>query len=419
MQIACSENRNRISASSATNKDNYYCPICGEKLVLKSGSIRVPHFAHCNLSECDKWHYDMTEWHYKWQNQFPIENQEVVFQKNGEKHRADVFINNTILEFQHSDISYDEFYERNEFYNSLGYDVEWIFDVQESNIDFIDYKKGTNSEIYSWKYPKQILQDFNYRNQHVRIFLQIGPNLWDKCEDYNQKEYYDELLEYLEGNIISLDWISPNGLKRFISNKNYDDIEFLSRYLSFDFKQEEKKEKIVFTKNDIGDEVLINGEYDFYGVCPKTSKLYPHKECAFCIHNNSSSGLCVYRFKRLLECNIDTIQLIERDREGRISKIVCCIDGETKEFLLPKMEYSAKSIPELLNYISNARAVRFMNIKTMNKVQMNMKNIGNLKKNNKCYGKLCKASDWNNYSKDEYEVYNYKDPIWVIKWYVE
>ena len=59
---------------------------------------------------------------------------ELFFQKNGEKHRADVFINDTVLEFQHSELSYDEFYERNEFYNSLGYDVEWIFDVQESKI---------------------------------------------------------------------------------------------------------------------------------------------------------------------------------------------------------------------------------------------------------------------------------------------
>ena len=69
----------------------------------------------------------MSEWHYQWQNQFPLINQENVFTLNGRTHRADVFINKTVIEFQHSPISKNEFEDRNRFYNGLGFYVIWIF----------------------------------------------------------------------------------------------------------------------------------------------------------------------------------------------------------------------------------------------------------------------------------------------------
>ena len=61
----------------------------------------------------------MSDWHYDWQNQFPVDNQEIVFTKDNKIHRADVFINNTVIEFQHSPITEAEFNDRNNFYKSF------------------------------------------------------------------------------------------------------------------------------------------------------------------------------------------------------------------------------------------------------------------------------------------------------------
>ena len=77
---------NKVYIDSAKRSEDYFCPCCGSKMVLRMGDIRQHHFAHPNESICkDSWHYDMTEWHYDWQNKFPKEYQEVVKEYDGEK----------------------------------------------------------------------------------------------------------------------------------------------------------------------------------------------------------------------------------------------------------------------------------------------------------------------------------------------
>ncbi len=157
------------------NKD-YYCPLCEEKLVCKFGKIRTHHFAHQAGTECrDSWHYDMSEWHNTWQSYFPKENQEVVFSNGKEKHRADVVIGNTILEFQHSNISADEFYERNAFYHSIGKKIIWVFDadsVLDYSPDIFEYKDNIEcNNVYGLKTNSYIFTEKIYRKSADLIFL--------------------------------------------------------------------------------------------------------------------------------------------------------------------------------------------------------------------------------------------------------
>ena len=94
----------RVHIDDANKTEKYYCPSCKSELILKRGEERIHHFAHRKCDECkDSWHYDMTDWHYQWQNRFPPECQEVVKNHNGETHRADVLIEEfkTVFEFQH------------------------------------------------------------------------------------------------------------------------------------------------------------------------------------------------------------------------------------------------------------------------------------------------------------------------------
>ena len=119
MYIAFDEYKTRVNIESADKTKQYFCPICGEKLSIKAvNSLSVkPHFAHKKGTECiDTWQHDMSEWHYNWQCLFPEEYREIVVEKDGIKHRADVLINGFIIEFQHSPIKAEEIIERNSFY---------------------------------------------------------------------------------------------------------------------------------------------------------------------------------------------------------------------------------------------------------------------------------------------------------------
>jgi hypothetical protein len=132
MFTALNENNERIDINKADKSQRYFCPICGKELYIKatdSFSVRT-HFAH--KSKClDTWKHDMSEWHYNWQCLFPIGNREVVVEKDGVIHRADILINNVVIEFQHSPITAEEITKRNNFYLSCGYTVVWVFDAND------------------------------------------------------------------------------------------------------------------------------------------------------------------------------------------------------------------------------------------------------------------------------------------------
>ena len=134
MFIALDYDGNRVSIENVIQGKEYFCPVCGEKLIIRaSDSLAVrTHFAHKRGTYCyDDWHHDMSEWHLEWQKQFPEQYREVVIEKEGIKHRADICINNTIIEFQHSPITGEEIAARNSFYLSCGYQVVWVFDATD------------------------------------------------------------------------------------------------------------------------------------------------------------------------------------------------------------------------------------------------------------------------------------------------
>ncbi len=135
MQIAIDSNQNRIHINDALANGLYFCPCCGNKMVQRKGLINIHHFAHAKGSECsDNWHYEeMSEWHRIWQEKYPIEYREIVMERDGIKHRADVCISGSVIEFQHSPISAREFQERNDFYSIAGHKVIWLFDGSAVN----------------------------------------------------------------------------------------------------------------------------------------------------------------------------------------------------------------------------------------------------------------------------------------------
>ena len=118
MIVALDNDFNRIHIENAVAKQECYCPSCGARLFQRKGQLRRHHFAHMPGHVCtDTWasQYDMSDWHYEWQNSFPKQNQEVLLQLGETKHRADVLIGRAVTEFQHANMSAKTFSDRNAF----------------------------------------------------------------------------------------------------------------------------------------------------------------------------------------------------------------------------------------------------------------------------------------------------------------
>lgn len=198
----------RVHISYAKPGDKYHCPLCNQELIQRRGEINIHHFAHRKNSSnsCDEWYYDpMTEWHSNWQNMFPVDTREVVVEYGGKKHRADVLINGTVVEFQHSRLSSDEFNARNRFYTAAGYRVVWLFDM----ID--DYKgrirqEWYNENKYNWKYHWHTFDGFVPEDHNnVLVYFQLindevnGKHRIEhvvKMEDNNRTFYTDKNEKY-------------------------------------------------------------------------------------------------------------------------------------------------------------------------------------------------------------------------------
>lgn len=163
MFVAIDKEGKKISAESAVQGVQYFCPNpdCKCELILKavnSPGIRT-HFAHKRRLDCDSFSHDMSDWHLEWQKRFPLENREISVEVDGVRHRADVLINNTIIEFQHSPIKAEEIAKRNAFYLASNYNVVWVFDAEGQlkndygeSLDPANIRRGTG---LCWKRAKQ------------------------------------------------------------------------------------------------------------------------------------------------------------------------------------------------------------------------------------------------------------------------
>lgn len=175
MYIALDKEQKRISIRDAVQGDTFFCPVCLEKMFVKSGTERARHFSHFPNCECnDNWNgqYDMSDWHYEWQNLFPPENQEVVVQCDDIRHRADVLTDRTVLEFQHSPLSSGKFNDRNVFYHgNIGYKVVWLYDMRDDYAN--DQMAEKTANCFLWDKPRLTFRKYDLRADEIDLFFQI------------------------------------------------------------------------------------------------------------------------------------------------------------------------------------------------------------------------------------------------------
>ena len=187
MRFALDGDGQRISIEDVpqdiSQRGTYTCPLCGAQLIARKGSVREHHFAHApGERQCDSWASPMTAWHIGWQSAFPPEYQETVFEgtdEEGHAHRADVYLPDveTVIEFQHSPMSRDEFSRRSRFYARDGGKIAWVFDVRDKRDSF--FRTGEKSAFWnhapSWiRYSSEECMDvYSMLSDGIQVFLAV------------------------------------------------------------------------------------------------------------------------------------------------------------------------------------------------------------------------------------------------------
>lgn len=417
MYIANDDQNRRIHISETSKESKYYCPLCGYPVMRKNGEVRAAHFAHMKGAECDDWHNEMSEWHRTWQEQFPIVNREIVIEKNGEKHRADVLINNTVIEFQHSSMTFEEFEIRNQFYNGAGYRVVWLF-------DYIDqFEKGRMrlyfGNCYEWLYAKHTFDKHNFKNQNVFVFFQLS-------NDENQ-----------DGRIIRPNRYRREGSYLDFSEKRFDSKEFVS-YIEND---EELSLPLIpeietqYSISNLVDPVIyIQG---YYYPCVREKHGYNCFEncdtCEYSYYNspiyekgvlealgfNTRMNGCIYKFKDIIdEWNEfhDRVINIQYDNEYRITSLELLKNNEKIIKRYIQLPYTGKTIWEIIRKNGNYQSIGVKNIRSGMRVKLKKNRYSkSFTHNNAIYGFIGKPNEYGYYN-DIRQVYYANKPEWIVEW---
>jgi hypothetical protein len=132
MQFGVNENGIRIEPFKGGRS---ICPLCGNVLIAHCGDINAWHWQHYKVVDCDSWKEPETAWHLNWKKRWAANEREVIIEKDGKKHIADVRNKNGIvIEFQNSPISMSTIAARETFYGKMFWVINAKNFVEHLNI---------------------------------------------------------------------------------------------------------------------------------------------------------------------------------------------------------------------------------------------------------------------------------------------
>ncbi len=234
MLKAIDENNKRISPEKGKLG---FCQLCRQRVRAYCGEINIHHWRHIEIQNCDSWNDGETEWHREWKNEFPDDWQEVIIEKDFEKHIADIKTpNNLVLELQNSSISSTTIKIREKFYGKM----IWLINANEFKENFrinsqvktqLRYLEESHRSLMYYE-PEDSLELKKANEEHKDIEYELR-NLGYTVSNLNGKiREVKELLEEFKETI------------KTIINKNH----FYSSTLN-DFNLAQKKEYLEIKKN--------------------------------------------------------------------------------------------------------------------------------------------------------------------------
>lgn len=160
------------------------CPNCGKEVKAKCGDIKIWHFAHTTLQDCDTWRGGETEWHRRWKEMFPENEREIIMKP----HRADVVHNGTVIEFQSKALDLDSLYEREMFYGKM----IWVVKSDETKFSFrLKEKNGKMYFSFRWKWCSEV-----WKHATKPIYVDFGDDFIFKIwKIYDNNYGAGELIE--------------------------------------------------------------------------------------------------------------------------------------------------------------------------------------------------------------------------------
>ncbi|MCR5205363.1 MAG: hypothetical protein K6E47_09920 [Lachnospiraceae bacterium] len=213
MIYSLTEDKHKIHARNARRGDKYYCPLCGNSVILRNGVIKSAHFAHGKHVQCtDDWNYDQSEFASEWQNLFDDSQREIVLEnKDRIKHMAGVVSEKTVLEILNEDLTMKEFDERNRFFCDLGYNVVWLFNLvtqYEDEMISLDGAEGKGKWSKPYKMLKKLFSDDCPYKDSVSLFAQIFEEVVDSKVQpaiikFQEADYSGEEMLFSYGRIIN------------------------------------------------------------------------------------------------------------------------------------------------------------------------------------------------------------------------
>lgn len=190
MLFAIDKNNIRYKATMDASKEiEYCCPICKDKVILKKGEFKKPHFAHISKNNCIYTLYykekTTSTKHKKMINTITQLFSSYIYVKNIEIEKciipnriSDMVITlkndiEIVVQCEYEKISFDMYREITKSYNEKGYAVLWVFD--DKIIDNLSRlascyinKKGS---IYSFKKGDNNSLEKDYLNKESAIYL--------------------------------------------------------------------------------------------------------------------------------------------------------------------------------------------------------------------------------------------------------
>lgn len=405
MQFAIDEQGRHINIKHAAREGAYYCPICKCPMRQRRGNINIHHFAHAPGCECtDNWHYEeMCEWHHEWQRRYPDECQEYVMRNENEIHRADVFINNMVIEFQHSPISVKEFDERNQFYTRNGHTLVWLFDWTEQYGD----KLTSNEEetLFYWNRPRGIFESFDlYGSVHLYGQLRKPTNSDDRV-------------------IVRITGLGYESMSTS-ENEKYSVGEFIELTTSLKRRQRAipiDKERFCFT---LPIERFTNGALAVNSCLINADGIGPvhHRkgyvscdECKFYIRTEKFNILCSARYQDFLNSDVyKMIEFYEIQEIGVMHIVYLDSRWNLRKLDIIKPSSSGKSIPELWkNYSPRMMIVR--NVDSGWRFKIERDPIEQYEKYKRVYGFRQKHKDSNDFLEKSVRIKAGTGPFWVCE----
>ncbi len=151
--------RDGQSAVTATPATRGRFPTCGGELIARCGEINVWHWGHEAEAECGRWNEPDTSWHIAWKQLMPPDSVEVVIDRNGERHCADiVHPSGRVLLLQATPISPADIRARENFYGKNR--MLWLFDLREAAAEGpsgprLQLRAKTGYHSFRWKHPRK------------------------------------------------------------------------------------------------------------------------------------------------------------------------------------------------------------------------------------------------------------------------